>query len=236
MDSHKAPEHLSPEAKIEWERITSSPAVMAELGLSNFAEVAIYCQSWARMAAAERHINQHGVIVPAARTGAPIVNPHLAIANRAAAAISRQAKKPKKIAKAATTDNVASNLPPKQQEFVRQYLVDLNASEAYRRAGYITGNANVNASRLLANANVAAAVHAAMEKRAARVELTQDVVLAGLLKEAQREDETASHGARVTAWTTLARHLGMLQDKVQHSTKNDAPLVAIYQLPDNGRE
>jgi len=90
----QAPEHLSDEARVEWDRVTSDPAIMSELGLQSPADAAIYCQAWARMAAAERHVNEHGVIVPAARTGAPMVNPHLAIADRAAGVVQRAGRKP----------------------------------------------------------------------------------------------------------------------------------------------
>jgi phage terminase small subunit len=51
-------------------------------------------------------------------------------------------------------------LTPKQQRFIAEYLIDLNATRAYIRAGYSVKGARVSASRLLANANVAAAVAA----------------------------------------------------------------------------
>ena len=68
-------------------------------------------------------------------------------------------------------------LPPKQALFVREYLVDLNASAAYCRAGYQTGNANVLGPRLLANAGIQKAVQEAYQVRAAKVELTAEQVL-----------------------------------------------------------
>ncbi|HEX7013171.1 MAG TPA: terminase small subunit, partial [Steroidobacteraceae bacterium] len=75
-------------------------------------------------------------------------------------------------------------LTPKQQRFVDEYLVDLNATAAYRRAGYTAkGNAaEVNAARLLRNAQVAQAVRKAMDERAARVEVRQDDVLRELMR------------------------------------------------------
>lgn len=72
-------------------------------------------------------------------------------------------------------------LPPKQEAFVREYLVDLNASAAYRRAGYNTGNANVLGCRLLAKANIAAAIRESMEERAKRVQLSSDQVLQNII-------------------------------------------------------
>lgn len=79
-------------------------------------------------------------------------------------------------------------LTPKQQMFVREYLVDLNASAAYKRAGYAAkGNvAEVNASRLLRNAQVAKAVQAAKAERAQRVNIDADQVVLNILEIGQR--------------------------------------------------
>lgn len=59
-------------------------------------------------------------------------------------------------------------LNPKQALFVAEYLIDLNGAAAYKRAGYKGQGktADVNASRMLTNANVAAAVKEAVDKRA----------------------------------------------------------------------
>lgn len=71
----------------------------------------------------------------------------------------------------------ANELNPKQAAFVREYLVDLNGKQAAIRAGYSEKTAEVQASRLLSNAKVAAAVKHSMEKRETRTEITQDRVL-----------------------------------------------------------
>ena len=75
-----------------------------------------------------------------------------------------------------------ARLEPKQAMFVREYLKDLNATQAAIRAGYSKKGASVQASRLLANAKVADAVRLGMEKRAAKAEVTSDFVLSQLLK------------------------------------------------------
>lgn len=61
--------------------------------------------------------------------------------------------------------------------FVEEFLVDLNASKAYRRAGYQGKNANVQSSRLMRSPEIQAAVRAAMAARSERVGITQDRVL-----------------------------------------------------------
>lgn len=68
-------------------------------------------------------------------------------------------------------------MTPKQQRFVLEYLVDLNATQAATRAGYSAHTANEQGARLLANASVAAAVAAGLEARAERTAITADAVL-----------------------------------------------------------
>ncbi len=68
-------------------------------------------------------------------------------------------------------------LTPKQQAFVDEYLVDLNASAAARRAGYSERTARQQGDRLLTNAAVQAAVASAMKARGERTRMTADHVL-----------------------------------------------------------
>lgn len=70
-------------------------------------------------------------------------------------------------------------MSPKQDEFVRQYLVDLNATQAAIRAGYSPKTANEQGSRLLANVSVRSAIEAAKAERAKRTGITADEVLLG---------------------------------------------------------
>lgn len=79
----------------------------------------------------------------------------------------------------AEEEGKGAGVTPKQEAFVREYLIDLNATAAYGRAGYTAkGNgAEVNAARLLRNAQVAAAVATAMQERGERTRVTADRVL-----------------------------------------------------------
>lgn len=74
------------------------------------------------------------------------------------------------------------NLTPKQQRFVAEYLVDLNATKAAERAGYSAKTARQQGARLLSNAAIADSV--ARGKRASfeRVEVKADDVLRELLR------------------------------------------------------
>src|ERR1700691_273282 len=68
----------------------------------------------------------------------------------------------------------------RQARFVAEYLVDLNGKQAAIRAGYSPKTAEVQACRLLRNAQVQAAVADAQKQRIARTEVTADRVIAEL--------------------------------------------------------
>ncbi len=130
-----------------------------------------------------------------------------------------------------------AGLSDKQAAFVREYLIDLNASAAYQRAGYkAIGNAAESAaSRLLRNVQVAEAIAAAQAERVARTEVTQDWVVERLKAEATLEGENSSHSARVSALRWLGLHLGMFPTKVQVTGKDGQPIQGELVMTDEQR-
>lgn len=78
-------------------------------------------------------------------------------------------------------------LTPKQQRFVEEYLVDLNATQAAIRAGYSARGATVRGSQLLANRKVADAVAAEMAKRSEQTGINAAWVLRRLAAEAEAD-------------------------------------------------
>lgn len=68
-------------------------------------------------------------------------------------------------------------LTPKQHQFVLEYLIDLNATQAAKRAGYSAKTANEQGARLLANVSVRSAIEKAQIARGARLQATADDVL-----------------------------------------------------------
>jgi len=106
-------------------------------------------------------------------------------------------------------------LTPKQERFVNEYIIDLNATAAATRAEY--KQPNKQGPRLLVNVGVQAAIQAALARRTERVEITQDMVVNGLHTEAERTGDGASHAARVSAWGLLGKHVGMFKEQIEHS-------------------
>ena len=68
-------------------------------------------------------------------------------------------------------------MTPKQARFVAEYLIDLNATQAAIRAGYSAKTAQVQGSRLLSNAMVAAAVATGKGRQLATADLSAVRVL-----------------------------------------------------------
>jgi len=73
-------------------------------------------------------------------------------------------------------------LTPKQQRFVDEYLVDLNATQAARRAGYSEATARQMGAENLSKPVIQEAIGAAVRRRAERVEVQADDVLRELAR------------------------------------------------------
>jgi phage terminase small subunit len=71
-------------------------------------------------------------------------------------------------------------LSDRQKMFCREYLVDLNATQAYIRAGYSETGAQTSASKLLSNPLIRAHTDSVLAKRAEKVEISVDYVLGGI--------------------------------------------------------
>jgi phage terminase small subunit len=174
-------------------------------------------------------------------------------------------------------------LTPKQARFVEEYLVDLNATQAYRRAGYSARTDKVaaaNAAALLANHKVAAAIQARRDRLSKKLEITQERVLQELARiafadvrnlftwdeeracyvpSANLTDDEAAAISEIQAETvrytredgesetkiklklktydkkgaldSIAKHLGMFVERVEHSGKNGGP-IEVQELTD----
>ncbi len=130
-------------------------------------------------------------------------------------------------------------LTTKQQQFCMEYLIDMNATAAARRAGYSERTAEQQGYQLLQKTSVKAEIQQLIDERNERVELEASDVVAGLRTLA----ETAtSESARVQAWGLLARHLGMLTDKLDINQQQETILIElerptpILTLPDESEK
>lgn len=112
---------------------------------------------------------------------------------------------------------MAGKLTDRQSRFVAEYLIDLNATAAAKRAGYSERRAAELGYQLLHKSTVAAAIDAAIKKRERKTEVTQDYVLHNLKEIVDRcmlSDGFDARGA-AKALELLGRHLGMFTDKIK---------------------
>lgn len=92
-------------------------------------------------------------------------------------------------------------LTARQERFVSEYLLDLNATQAAIRAGYSPASARQHACRLLMKEDVKNAVSKAMDKRARRTQLCQDEVIDDL-----RELRDICMGRRAVKIMTIVKN------------------------------
>lgn len=73
-------------------------------------------------------------------------------------------------------------MTPKQQAFVREYLIDLNATQAAIRAGYSAKTAGQIGPELLGKTKIRDAIQEEMDRRGRRIEINADKVLGEIAK------------------------------------------------------
>lgn len=125
-----------------------------------------------------------------------------------------------------------------QQRFVDEYLIDLNATQAAGRAGHAPEQAYAIGCANLKNAQIAAVVAEAKQKRLMPMEMTQDYVIAKIAATIERcfQDPLATEGVGrelgghrqdkfdpanvLRGCVMLGKHLGMFRDKKEDGGKS----------------
>jgi hypothetical protein len=127
-------------------------------------------------------------------------------------------------------------LRPKQERFCREYIVDLNATGAARRAGYSGKTADVQGPRLLGNVRVAARIAELQAATAERLDVTADDVIRMLLDSYRDSKAANQHGPAVRAAELLGRRLGMFIDRHMTNPDHDTPDEALVRRLAEGDE
>ena len=130
-------------------------------------------------------------------------------------------------------------LNPRRKQFVIEYLIDLNATQAAIRAGYAVSGAGVQGTRLLKNVNIQRAVAEGTRIRAESAELSVEWVLTGLKTVAERcmqalavlDREGNPTGEYVfnaaganKAYELIGKHLRMFSERLEVTDPEGKPL------------
>ena len=124
-------------------------------------------------------------------------------------------------------------LTPKQERFVAEYLLDLNATRAAIRAGYAESSAHVTASRLLTNTKVRDAVASGQRAVQTRLHVTvEDIVARAWVIASENNPD------RVSALALLARRHPEFSDKrnITVSERSETLLMVASMTPDELRK
>ena len=116
-------------------------------------------------------------------------------------------------------------LTAKQKRFCDEYMIDVNGKQAAIRPGYSEHTAEQQGSRLLSNAKVFAEIQRRISERAKRVEVDADYVVEKL--RTMVEDPNCPASSRVAALGLLARHLGMLTDKIDINDQSEQIRIVL---------
>ena len=130
------------------------------------------------------------------------------------------------------------NLTPKQERFVEEYLVDLNATQAAIRAGYSAKTASRIGPELLGKTCVSEAIQAQRAKLSERTMRTAADVMADLGRVRASAMQTVidpqsgaevmvSYKDAIKALELEGKHLGAFVDRVELTGKDRGPVQTL---------
>lgn len=130
-----------------------------------------------------------------------------------------------------------AKLTPKQKNFIDEYLLDLNATQAAIRAGYSRKTANRIGPQLLVKTCIQEELAKAMQRRAKRTEITADRVLKELAAialddAADYNDSRLKYTNKIRALELLGKHLGMFDQQRRFDDSESGSGGGIVILPE----
>lgn len=142
------------------------------------------------------------------------------------------------------------DLPAKHELFAKEYLIDMNGTNAAIRAGYAPNSAHVAASRLLKNDKVSSRIKQLLAEKTEELDISAKYVLETIKETVERCRQHApvldKKGEQVLVETEegelsaafqfqpiavmkgcelLGKHLKLFTDKVEHTGKDGEDLI-----------
>lgn len=115
----------------------------------------------------------------------------------------------------------SDKLTIRQDVFVTEYLKDFNATQAAIRSGFAANSAAKTGARMLSHPVVVAKIKEKRDIASTRAEVDPAFVLRELKRVAEQEDVAQS--TKVRALELIAKHLGMLEERLTVKTDSLSP-------------
>ena len=148
-----------------------------------------------------------------------------------------------------------ADLTPKQQRFVDEYLIDLNATQAAIRAGYSKRTARQIGQQNLSKLDIAEAIEAAQKTRAEASELNEQLVLDHLKENVERAmvavpvmvfDREKKEMVETGEWTyqgmvankaleLIGKHRRMFAERHELTGRDGGPMEVTVRFTHEGR-
>ena len=115
---------------------------------------------------------------------------------------------------------MSKKLTAKQERFCREYLIDLNATAAARRAGYSEKTAKEIGCENLTKPNIQRMIQEALSERSRQTQITANYVLQNIKEELERCKADPDHNSNdvYKGCELLGKHLKLFTDKTEITT------------------
>jgi len=126
-------------------------------------------------------------------------------------------------------------LNAKQEMFCREYLVDLNATQAAIRAGYSVKTACAIGTENLRKPNITDQIQVFMAERSESTGITADYVLNGIKDLTDNLALSEDPKAAYKGYELLGKHLALFSDKVDHTSSDGSMTPATFNFVPVGK-
>lgn len=118
-----------------------------------------------------------------------------------------------------------SKLTDRQKMFCKEYIVDLNATQASIRAGYSEKTARQMGSENLSKPYIQDEIASLIKEREERVKLTADKVLEDIERVRTLAEGSEQYSVSLKASELQGKHLAMFTDKQQINADVKMPVI-----------
>ena len=112
-----------------------------------------------------------------------------------------------------------TKLTAKQEQFCKEYLIDLNATQAAIRAGYSESSARQQGAENMAKPVILERIQEAMTKRSVKTEITAEWVLSGIKETTRRAVADDNHAMALKGYELAGKHLKLFTDRVEQDVQ-----------------